>query len=104
MNNKFDMLKVEDSGEEDVNEQSKGETPTKMALPGEHPLQFNYAFWFSRRNPGGKQTSYDQNLKQVFVVQPRSTTMRPGNRSQRLPSVQRGRPPHVGRRGKQGWG
>ena len=70
MNNKFDMLKVEDSGEEDVNEQSKGETPTKMALPGpgEHPLQFNYAFWFSRRNPGGKQTSYDQNLKQVFVV------------------------------------
>ena len=66
MNNKFDMLKVEDSGDEDVNGQPK-EKSKKVALPGEHPLQFNYAFWFSRRSPG-KQTSYDQNLKQIIVV------------------------------------
>ena len=33
----------------------------------EHPLQFKYTFWFSRRTPG-KQTSsqnYDQNLKRI---------------------------------------
>ncbi|KAJ8310357.1 hypothetical protein KUTeg_012222 [Tegillarca granosa] len=35
--------------------------------PGEHPLQFNYSFWFSRKSPG-KQSSvanYDQNLKLI---------------------------------------
>lgn len=69
MNNKFDALKSEgDSGEEERNEvQSRDlDLPVKPA-PGEHPLQFNYTFWFSRRTPG-KQTSsqsYDQNLKKV---------------------------------------
>ena len=29
--------------------------------PGEHPLQYNYSIWFSRRSP--KNTTYDQSLK-----------------------------------------
>ena len=35
--------------------------------PGEHPLQFNYAVWFSRKSQGKQtsSTSYDQNLKLV---------------------------------------
>lgn len=35
--------------------------------PNDHKLQYSYALWYSRRNPG-KQTnvqSYDQNLKLV---------------------------------------
>ena len=38
-----------------------------VAAPGEHPLQYVYTMWYSRRTPG-KQTSsqnYDQNLKKV---------------------------------------
>lgn len=33
--------------------------------PGEHPLQFNYSIWYSRRTPGNKAATYDQNLKFV---------------------------------------
>jgi translation initiation factor 4E len=69
--NKFDALKNEDSGEEENSEKNnkikeKDESPVR-AGPGEHPIQFVYTFWFSRRSPG-KQTSaqnYDQNLKKV---------------------------------------
>lgn len=68
MNNKFDALKNDDSGEEEKNEnQSKeSEVPVKPG-PGEHPLQFSYTFWFSRRTPGKQSStaSYDQNLKKV---------------------------------------
>jgi len=67
MNNKFDALKTEDSGDDEGGENKAKDfesSPVKPG-PGEHPLQFNYTFWFSRRTPG-KQTSsqsYDQNLK-----------------------------------------
>lgn len=64
MNNKFDALKNDDSGEDD---QTREEKP--VPGPGEHPLQFPYTFWYSRRSPN-KQTSsqnYDQNLKNVVT-------------------------------------
>lgn len=70
MNNKFDALKNEDSGEEENDQKSKDdETPRPVVTPGpgEHPLQFNYTFWYSRRTPGkqASASSYDQNLKQI---------------------------------------
>eukprot|EP00745_Piridium_sociabile_P001004 TRINITY_DN106317_c0_g1_i1.p1 TRINITY_DN106317_c0_g1~~TRINITY_DN106317_c0_g1_i1.p1 ORF type:complete len:231 (+),score=52.34 TRINITY_DN106317_c0_g1_i1:67-693(+) len=51
-------LKVEDSGEE---EDENNFRPAPKPGPGEHPLQFNYSIWFSRRSP--KTTTYDQSLK-----------------------------------------
>ena len=30
---------------------------------GEHPLQYNYAIWYSRRSQSNKSVRYDQNLK-----------------------------------------
>uniref|UniRef100_A0A8C5GHT5 Eukaryotic translation initiation factor 4E type 2 n=1 Tax=Gouania willdenowi TaxID=441366 RepID=A0A8C5GHT5_GOUWI len=40
-----------------------------MVVPGagEHPLQFNYSFWYSRRTPGrpASTQSYEQNIKQI---------------------------------------
>ncbi|XP_063428348.1 eukaryotic translation initiation factor 4E type 2-like isoform X2 [Mytilus trossulus] len=74
MNNKFDALKQEDSGEDDQteqkNEQEETDSPFKVRPsprpgPGEHPLQFNYAIWFSRKSQGKSSASYDQNLKLV---------------------------------------
>ncbi|KAL8616225.1 Eukaryotic translation initiation factor 4E type 2 [Nucella lapillus] len=59
MNNKFEALKVDDSGEEEEEEPSL-RVPPKPG-PGEHPLQFNYSMWFSRRSP--KNTTYDQSLR-----------------------------------------
>lgn len=69
-------LKQEDSGEDDQTdqktEQEESESPFKPRPsprpgPGEHPLQFNYAVWFSRKsqNKQTSSTSYDQNLKLV---------------------------------------
>ncbi|XP_058045436.1 eukaryotic translation initiation factor 4E type 2 isoform X3 [Ahaetulla prasina] len=109
MNNKFDALKDDDSGDHDQNEenstQKDGEKekndkdkpqnstkrkansvhcqkfspdqlkvnsafhPFKAAVPGpaEHPLQYNYTFWYSRRTPGRPTSSqsYEQNIKQI---------------------------------------
>lgn len=54
-------LQIEDSGDEDVGD--AGFRPAPKPGPGEHPLQFNYSIWFSRRTPGNKTSSYDQSLK-----------------------------------------
>jgi len=77
MNNKFDALKTDDSGEEE-NAQWKNKLQNKILEeekepsrnmhpinPGEHRLQYAYCLWFSRRTPGNKSSSqsYDQNLK-----------------------------------------
>ncbi|KAF3837615.1 hypothetical protein F7725_005079, partial [Dissostichus mawsoni] len=37
---------------------------------GEHPLQFNYSFWFSRRTPSrpSSSTSYEQNIRHIGSV------------------------------------
>ncbi|ETE57320.1 Eukaryotic translation initiation factor 4E type 2, partial [Ophiophagus hannah] len=78
-------LKDDDSGDHDQNEenstQKDGEkekndkdkaqnsTKRKAAVPGpaEHPLQYNYTFWYSRRTPGRPTSSqsYEQNIKQI---------------------------------------
>ncbi|XP_041032859.1 eukaryotic translation initiation factor 4E type 2 isoform X2 [Cetorhinus maximus] len=85
MNNKFDALKDDDSGDQDQNEDShtqkenekektdkeKTQNSTKRKAvvpgPGEHPLQYNYTFWYSRRTPGRPTSSqsYEQNVKQI---------------------------------------
>uniref|UniRef100_A0A8C5VXX3 Eukaryotic translation initiation factor 4E type 2 n=1 Tax=Microcebus murinus TaxID=30608 RepID=A0A8C5VXX3_MICMU len=85
MNNKFDTLKDDDSGDHDQNEenstQKDGEkekterdknqnsSKRKAVVPGpaEHPLQYNYTFWDSRRTPGrpASPQSYEQNMKQI---------------------------------------
>ncbi|XP_030608757.1 eukaryotic translation initiation factor 4E type 2 isoform X1 [Archocentrus centrarchus] len=85
MNNKFDALKDDDSGDHDQDqgspkdsEKEKNEDEDKeqntlkkrqMVVPGagEHPLQYNYTFWYSRRTPGrpASTQSYEQNIKQI---------------------------------------
>lgn len=65
MSNKFDVLKSEDSGEDENSEHRKDVESVKPG-PDEHPLQYNYSFWFSRRTQGKASiTSYDQNLKKI---------------------------------------
>lgn len=68
MINKFDALKNEDSEEE--NGEPKMDIVSPVPEPGEHPLQFNFSFWFSRRAPGKQASSsnYDQNLKIIGSV------------------------------------
>ncbi|XP_058909629.1 eukaryotic translation initiation factor 4E type 2 isoform X7 [Kogia breviceps] len=85
MNNKFDALKDDDSGDHDQNEensaqkdgekekterdrsQSGGKRKAVVPGPAEHPLQYNYTFWYSRRTPGRPTSSqsYEQNVKQI---------------------------------------
>ncbi|XP_068262596.1 eukaryotic translation initiation factor 4E type 2 isoform X2 [Nyctibius grandis] len=85
MNNKFDALKDDDSGDHDQNEENNTQkdsekekndrekpqstTKRKAVVPGpaEHPLQYNYTFWYSRRTPGRPTSSqsYEQNIKQI---------------------------------------
>nr|KAF6450075.1 eukaryotic translation initiation factor 4E family member 2 [Molossus molossus] len=85
MNNKFDALKDDDSGDHDQNEENstqkdgekekterdKGQSSSKRKAvvpgPAEHPLQYNYTFWYSRRTPGRPTSSqsYEQNIKQI---------------------------------------
>lgn len=37
---------------------------------GEHPLQYNYTFWYSRRTPSrpASSLSYEQNIRQIGTV------------------------------------
>ncbi|XP_028650846.1 eukaryotic translation initiation factor 4E type 2 isoform X2 [Erpetoichthys calabaricus] len=84
MNNKFDALKDDDSGDHDQNEEANtqkecekeksedgknqnGKRKTVVPGAGEHPLQYNYTFWYSRRTPGRPTSSqsYEQNIKQI---------------------------------------
>ncbi|XP_062260566.1 eukaryotic translation initiation factor 4E type 2 isoform X2 [Platichthys flesus] len=55
----------EKSEEEDKEQNAR----RKMAVPGagEHPLQFNYSLWYSRRTPGrpASTQSYEQNIRQI---------------------------------------
>jgi len=79
MNNKFDALKVDDSGEEENNmkqqqqgsvkavesQEEKSKVNFHVIKPGEHRLQYAYSLWYSKRTAGSKTMSYDQNLKRV---------------------------------------
>ncbi|XP_078474263.1 eukaryotic translation initiation factor 4E type 2 isoform X5 [Lampetra planeri] len=81
-------LKDDDSGDHDNNEENstqknseKEKSPNasrhKFACarlpqitvpgPGEHPLQYNYSLWFSRRTPGRQASTqnYEQNIKHI---------------------------------------
>lgn len=78
-------LKDDDSGDHDQNEenstqkdgekektdrdksQSGGKRKAVVPGPAEHPLQYNYTFWYSRRTPGRPTSSqsYEQNIKQI---------------------------------------
>ena len=50
-------------------DKSQGSSNRKAVVPGpaEHPLQYNYTFWYSRRTPGRPTSSqsYEQNIKQI---------------------------------------
>jgi len=59
MNNKYEVLKGDDSGEDDEDTFRPAPVPGE----GEHPLQYNYAIWYSRRSQSNKSVRYDQNLK-----------------------------------------
>ncbi|EPQ18108.1 Eukaryotic translation initiation factor 4E type 2 [Myotis brandtii] len=80
-----ELLKDDDSGDHDQNEEnstqkdgekekmerdkSQSSSKRKAVVPGpaEHPLQYNYTFWYSRRTPGRPTSSqsYEQNIKQI---------------------------------------
>ncbi|XP_016347593.1 eukaryotic translation initiation factor 4E type 2-like isoform X1 [Sinocyclocheilus anshuiensis] len=80
----FTCLKDDDSGDHDQDncspkdgekekndkeEKDSNTTKRKAVVPGagEHPLQYNYSFWYSRRTPGrpASTQSYEQNIKQI---------------------------------------
>ncbi|XP_053425120.1 eukaryotic translation initiation factor 4E type 2-like [Nycticebus coucang] len=83
--NKFNALKDDDSGAHDQNEENstkkdgekekterdKNQNSSKRQAvvpgPAEHPLQYNYTRWYSRRTPGRPTSSqsYEQNIKQI---------------------------------------
>ncbi|EPY76287.1 eukaryotic translation initiation factor 4E member 2-like protein [Camelus ferus] len=83
--NATEGLKDDDSGDHDQNEEnstqkdgekekterdkSQSSSKRKAVVPGpaEHPLQYNYTFWYSRRTPGRPTSSqsYEQNIKQI---------------------------------------
>nr|CAG4641970.1 EOG090X0BMA [Eurycercus lamellatus] len=73
-NNKFDALNNSEGDSDDdetsFSEDKKRKDVTLQPIvvpPGEHPLQFTYCLWFSRRAPGkhAAPQSFDQNLKMV---------------------------------------
>ncbi|XP_059831210.1 eukaryotic translation initiation factor 4E type 2-like isoform X1 [Hypanus sabinus] len=88
MNNKFQALKDDDSGDHEHNEENESlkekeaelceqektqSTAKRKAVTpgaGEHPLQYNYTFWYSRRTPSrpANTQSYEQNIKQIGTV------------------------------------
>ncbi|XP_055868780.1 eukaryotic translation initiation factor 4E type 2-like isoform X1 [Biomphalaria glabrata] len=57
-NQETDRLKAEDSDDEE-----EPFRPAPKPGEGEHPLQYNYAIWFSRRSQNSKSVQYDKNLK-----------------------------------------
>uniref|UniRef100_T1J4S8 EIF-4F 25 kDa subunit n=1 Tax=Strigamia maritima TaxID=126957 RepID=T1J4S8_STRMM len=78
MNNKFDALKADDSDEDENNHKQLAPIKTSVVETqeeksrnshaigiGEHRLQYAYSLWYSKRTPGTKAMSYDQNLKRV---------------------------------------
>ncbi|KAK6478061.1 eukaryotic translation initiation factor 4E type 2-like isoform X2 [Huso huso] len=81
--NKFDHLKDDDSGDHDDpasqiemdqcdSDSAQNSFRRKPTSPGagEHPLQYNYTFWYSRRTPSrpANTQSYEQNIKHIGSV------------------------------------
>ena len=79
--NKFELLKTEDSDEDNngivnTNDMLREKTETgdnsekeaaAVPRPGEHPLQYAYTFWYTRRGPGKQisSQSFDHCLKKI---------------------------------------
>ena len=66
----FQRLKDEDSGSgsDEPKEKKTGSVFKDVAPgPGEHPLQYTYCFWFSKKPPGRSQdpASFEKNMKIV---------------------------------------
>ncbi|MCJ8742121.1 hypothetical protein PDJAM_G00078520 [Pangasius djambal] len=75
--NQFEDLKEEEAEEkrnvtdcESVNNNNNNRRKTVTPAPGEHPLQYNYTFWYSRRTPSrpANTQSYEQNIRQIGTV------------------------------------
>ncbi|XP_028654034.2 eukaryotic translation initiation factor 4E type 2-like isoform X2 [Erpetoichthys calabaricus] len=73
-------LKDDDSGDHDdptpqketekCEKENNAKRKTVTPGVGEHPLQYNYTFWYSRRTPSrpANTQSYEQNIKQIGTV------------------------------------
>ncbi|KAJ8396438.1 hypothetical protein AAFF_G00017440 [Aldrovandia affinis] len=83
--NQFDHLKDDDTGDNEdpaANREGKSDSSAvnnhnnngrrKAISPGagEHPLQYNYTFWYFRRTPSrpANTQSYEQNIRQIGTV------------------------------------
>ncbi|XP_062521718.1 eukaryotic translation initiation factor 4E type 2-like [Corticium candelabrum] len=69
-----DSESVEESKEETNDNATNGKSDDDASVshvvigPNEHPLQYHYCFWFSRRGPGAKGSApanYEQNMKVI---------------------------------------
>ncbi|KAM4611260.1 eukaryotic translation initiation factor 4E family member 2 related sequence 1 [Polymixia lowei] len=70
-----DEEEEEEEEEEEVcsREEGNGNNSRRKAVSpgvGEHPLQYNYTFWYSRRTPSrpANTQSYEQNIRQIGTV------------------------------------
>ncbi|XP_051800743.1 eukaryotic translation initiation factor 4E type 2-like [Acanthochromis polyacanthus] len=52
------------------NNNNNNRRKTVCPAAGEHPLQYNYTFWYSRRTPTrpASSLSYEQNIRQIGTV------------------------------------
>ncbi|XP_071376116.1 eukaryotic translation initiation factor 4E family member 2 related sequence 1 [Centroberyx affinis] len=77
--NQLEPLKDEEDQEESVccrdddngtNNNNNNRRKTVSPGSGEHPLQYNYTFWYSRRTPSrpASSQSYEQNIRQIGTV------------------------------------
>lgn len=73
--NQLELIKDEDEDLDDLmnaREDPNGNITHKAVSPGpgEHPLQFNYSLWFSKRTPSRPASiqSYEQNIRQIATV------------------------------------
>ncbi|GKV49289.1 hypothetical protein SLEP1_g56046 [Rubroshorea leprosula] len=48
----------------DINKENE-ERQARDLKAGLHPLKHKYVFWYTRRTPGSRQTSYEDNIKQI---------------------------------------
>nr|CAB3241806.1 eukaryotic translation initiation factor 4E type 2-like [Phallusia mammillata] len=69
MNNKFEALQDEDSGSgsEEAKENSVPSYKDVVPGPGEHPLQYTYCIWYSKKQPGRAQdaASFEKNMNVI---------------------------------------
>ncbi|XP_051920001.1 eukaryotic translation initiation factor 4E type 2-like isoform X2 [Hippocampus zosterae] len=57
-----------DNGEVANNNNNNTRSKTVSPAPGEHPLQYNYTFWYSRRSRPTSTQNYEQNIRRIGTV------------------------------------